>query len=125
MVPLWLSSVIVAAANYVILLPPTVSSFHRFPASSLLHHHSSSASSTISNAPRRATHSIAFVDNGGGDNELDDIITTLHEGFATTTKRGTAAGMSSSKDVEAYHDMVSAAVDFSSIYVRNGIVTGK
>ena len=28
-------------------------------------------------------------------------------------------------DAKAYHDFVSAAVDFTNVYARNGIVTGK
>ena len=99
----------VAAAIYI----PTVSGIYNFPASFLPH----PSASAILSASRRH-HSIAFVDNR---NELKDI--TLHKSF--TTKRGTAGGMASLKDVEAYHEIVSAAVDFTSIYLRNGIVTGE
>jgi len=105
---LCLSSV-VAAAIYI----PTVSGVYQYPASFVPH----PSALAILSAPQRQ-HSIAFVDNS---NDLKD--TTLHKSF--TTKRGTAGGMASLKDVEAYHEMVSAAVDFTSIYLRNGIVTGE
>ena len=58
---------------------------------------------------RRTTrHSIAFVDSNNKDSmaslksNSDDI-----------------------SDAEAYQEFVSAAVDFTSVYARNGVVTGK
>jgi acylaminoacyl-peptidase len=103
----WLSFVIAAANHYI----PTISGVSRFPASFVPH----PSASAILRASRRQ---IAFVDNSNERNNL-----ALHKCF--TTKRGTAGGMASLKDVEAYHEMVSAAVDFTSIYLRNGIVTGE
>ena len=35
-----------------------------------------------------------------------------------------SAAESKMTDADAYHEMVSAAVDLSSVYVRNGIITG-
>ncbi len=49
----------------------------------------------------------------------------MHNIMGSTAARGTPAGTTSSKDAEAYNDIVSAAVDFTSIYFRNGIVTGE
>jgi hypothetical protein len=98
----WLSLVL-ATANFI-----EVSGFHRFP-TSFVSHPSTFAILDASNRRRLS----AFIENG---NEMND---------SSTSTRGNAAGMSSLKDAEAYNDVVSAAVDFTSIYLRNGIVTGE
>ena len=54
------------------------------------------------------TSSLAFIDRNKASNSM------------TTLK----SNKSDRSDAEVYQEFISAAVDFSSIYVRNGLVTG-
>lgn len=92
---LWLP-LIFAASNYI-----AVSGFHHPPASSRPHPSASS------------------IKNSKESNDTHDIM-----GSTATAEGGTAAD-ATSRDAEAYNDIVSAAVDFTSIYLRKGVVTGE
>ena len=92
----------------------------------LLASNCSNVVSGIRQPPAFATHrrgprtSLAFVD--GSDKELQTALSSLRAGGNT--------GMASSNkdnvgDAEAYAAMTSAAVDFSSVYERNGVVAGE
>ena len=58
----------------------------------------------------RHRHAVAFIDN------TKEIILQKDE---------TTVSMTDLQDAEAYHDMVSSAVDFTNVSARNGIITGK
>ena len=61
---------------------------------------------------------IAFVDN------KKDTLALKQQSIASMTLINNKEEDHLS-DAKAYHDFVSAAVDFTNVYARNGIVTGK
>ena len=79
--------------------------------------------SLVSSLPHFSTSSfvhptrlhLAFV-------EKTDIVSTAVKFKCSMSASASSSGMT---DAEAYHEMVSAAVDLTSVYVRNGIVSGK
>lgn len=65
-----------------------------------------------SNFARR--HLFAFIDN---TNKLDLSPVKIHSMPSSDAETMT--------DAEAYHEMVSAAVDLTGVYVRNGMISGR
>ena len=61
---------------------------------------------------------IAFVDN------KKDTLALKQQNIASMTLKNNKEEDHLS-DAKAYHEFVSAAVDFTNVYARNGIVTGK
>ena len=60
---------------------------------------------------------IAFVDN------KKDKLALKQQNIASMTLKNNKEDHIS--DAKAYHEFVSASVDFTNVYARNGIVTGK
>ena len=65
--------------------------------------------------PPRAT--LAFVDNNKRNNF--DQSTEKHK------RSMSSASLDEMSDADAYHEMISAAVDLTNVHVRNGILSGK
>ena len=101
---LWCSAVlllIVVAVIYSNIVSARIQHFSTFV-------HQSSHQPKLTTRQDRKVHtsSLAFIDNR---NKASNSMTSLK---------------SNKSDAEVYQEFISAAVDFSSVYVRNGLVTG-
>jgi len=73
-------------------------------------HHSSHQPKLITRQDRirKVYTSLAFIDRNKASNSMTSL----------------KSNISDRSDAEIYQEFISAAVDFSSVYVRNGLVTG-
>ena len=80
--------------------------------------------------PARIQHFSTFVHHSSHQPKLtsQDRIRKVHTSLAFIDRNKASSSMTSLKsnksDAEVYQEFISAAVDFSSVYVRNGLVTG-
>ena len=95
--------VFIAASSYIAI------------ASGIHHHFPAFVSASSLKAPGGQRHTGAFIEN---NKEL-----SLQKRLAVSMALSPDGNDLS--DAEAYHDMASASVDFTNVYARNGMVTGK
>ena len=100
--------VFIAASKFIVL-----ASGNRHQSPAFFVHHRPRRLSAV-----RQRHSVAFVDNN--NKHISGSLESIANNMASSSNDNDLQS-----DAAAYHDMVSAAVDFASVYEKNGVVTGE